>query len=281
MFIAICTFTQRATNAAVVNIWLAAGQSNMVGQGRVEDLPSSVALEYPEILYTHRSGSSTEPLGPLQPRLRRDGAFRRWYGPEYTFGARLASEETKHAIIKFAENGSSLHSDWEEDSPLRNEFFNFADAAIQEIQNMGHIPRIAGVLWGQGAGDSNLQEPAEAYADNLSNLTSGIRGYFNSSELPFFFSKIHKNVAGRPFASVVSQQQEIYAASDPFASLVQVDDLILTDTVHFSSNSLQTLGFRFADLAISVTPVPEPSSCIAIVFTSIFLSRRKRRKALC
>lgn len=264
-------------HAEALNVWLAAGQSNMVGAGRVEDLPDDFDFTIDEVLYSQDVEIvAPEGLGPLQPRLTMTQGIRRWYGSELTFGSSLANRPGgNNAILKFARNGSPLGTKWHQEGEDLLGFYDFVDDHLEQLGNLGFEPRVVGMLWVQGTGDAFSQTLAGRYADNLTTMVSGIRDRYESPQMQFLFSQAHANMA-RNFVETVRQQQQEYAAGDPNSVLVNIDDLALSsDSVHYTSATQQALGFRFAAVAV---PEPHLSSLIFFLISVGFLLFRSKKQ---
>ena len=267
-------FSGSTVTAKRIDVWLAAGQSNMVGSGRIEDLPAGFDYTIGEVLYSDDTGEAPlEGLGPLQPRLTRNNGIRRWFGPELTFGAALAAEPGNHAILKYARNGSPLITKWAPDGTALLGFYDHVDGGLRDLRDAGWDPRIAGMIWVQGTGDSYQLGPAEQYGENLTVLVDGIRERFALPEMKFVFNQLHAGATPLIYRSEVRQGQAAFAAADPNAIMVSVDDLPLkSDNFHLSSEALQTLGYRLAAAAI-----PEPAGVVtAGLIATVVVTRRRR-----
>lgn len=277
-------FASAGASAAIVEVWLAAGQSNMTGSARdifASDQP--VRVSYPDILFAQDTGlvpaegilASETGGGFLQPRLNANGRSRARFGPEIGFGEQISLRSQKQAIVKFSRNGTSLNNHWRPGGALRNSFFSFADQAIADIAMLGFQPRVAGVIWVQGEGDANSEAVAGRYRRNLENFSGQIRTHFGSPDLPFLLNIAHADL-DRPFTSTLRAQQTSFIEADPNAYGVSGDDLTIPDDVHFDTDSHLALGRRLGALANAVA-VPEPSLAVALLgFCVAGLSSRRR-----
>lgn len=265
-----------AADAAVINVWLAAGQSNMVGAGHVDDLPDGFDYTIEAVRYTQDVGIvSPEGFGPLQPRLTTNGAIRRWYGSELTFGAEMTRNTSQLGIIKFARNGTPLQTQWAVGSNLRQQFFDFASASLDELRVMGYEPRVAGMIWVHGTGDTGSLAAATNYKDDLKILVDEVRETFGSPQMQFLYNQVHQDL-NRAFVSEIRQSQADYLALDPYATMINIDDLPLqSDQTHFTSFTQQVLGQRFAAVA-----VPEPSglACLGLLAIVGGVQRARRQR---
>lgn len=254
-----------AVQAATVNVWIAAGQSNMVGAGHVDALPPGFVFPIDSVLYRQDTGLvPSEGFGPLQPRLTTNGAIRRWYGSELTFGSELSQNRSNLAIVKFARSGTPLSTQWTIGSSLRQQFFDFTSSSLDELRLMGHEPRVAGMIWVHGTGDSSTLSAATNYKNDLKQFVDEIRSTFDSPKMQFLYNQVHLGL-NRRFVNDLRQSQLEYLSIDPYATMINIDDLTLqSDQVHFTSQTQQILGQRFAAVA-----VPEISALTSLCLMTL------------
>ena len=212
---------------------------------------------------SHDSGTrpfSTETWGPAQFRLTTNGAIRRWYGAEmtYSFGIDYQADQ---AILKFTRDGTSLHTNWAPTGNSRQAFYNYVDQELAALEAMGHTWRITDMIWIQGEGDAKSAEAAEAYDERLFQFTTEIRSRYSSPTMRFKYNLAHQNL-DRGYTSQLRQSQRDYLLLDPYSYMIDIDDLTLkSDSVHWTSETLQTAGFRFA-------AIPEPNLSFAFLMLS-------------
>ncbi len=263
-----------------IDIWLMAGQSNMVGGGHVDHLPPGFPLVQDAVLYKHDSGSGlTDPWGPLQPRKTNNSnsSIRRWYGTELTFGHGLSQRYAPQqlGIIKYGRNGTALYSDWSPSGVTRANFFAFVDKGLDELRGLGFKPNIIGLVWIQGEGDANTLSRATAYGDRLAEFVSTVRAHYNQPKISILFNQAHVQLA-RAYTPQLRASQAAYAASDPLAFMINIDDLWLKpDRVHFTSETLQVLGYRFSAASQIPANIPEPSAGLLLLLATGTCSIRR------
>lgn len=269
-------------HAAVVNVWIAAGQSNMTGSAATSEVPSDFMTVYPDILYTQDVGEGIEPFGPLQPRLAANGVSRGRFGPEMGFGSALDRSLGQYAIVKLARNGTSLNNHWQRGGGLRNLLLSYTENSMTELISMGFTPRLAGMLWVQGEGDANTTTVANRYQSNLRGLVSDVRDYFDSPDMLFLFNQAHEDL-DRLATSTLRLKQQAYANEDPNAHLITIDDLELRDDfIHFPTDVHIEVGQRFASVAnANFIAVPEPSAVAGLLTLAVplFFGRFTRKKS--
>ncbi|HMP80509.1 MAG TPA: sialate O-acetylesterase [Pirellulaceae bacterium] len=265
--------------ADVVEVWLFAGQSNMVGGGHVDHLPPGFPLVQNNVLYTQNvSSTMIEDWGPLQPRLTENQAIRRWYGPELTFGKLFTEQAPQRqlGIIKFARNGTALHSNWSPTGNTRASFYNFVDSSLASLAAQNYTPVIRGMVWVQGEGDANILANAVAYGDRLAEFVDEIRDRYHAPDMMFLFNQAHINLS-RPYTAQLRDSQAAFAQAAHRTWMVNIDDLSLkSDWVHFTSETQQQLGYRFA----SIAAIPEPSTAWLWIGAGLMggSARRTRRR---
>jgi hypothetical protein len=254
-----------------IRVFVLAGQSNMQGTGEMSALPTSpVDLSQPQedILYhfwiltgggLHES-SEWSLLRPLWP-----GFPGTTYGPELTFGRTTADglAGERIAIVKVAAGGTDLQEDWHpsgENGTMYQTMLDQVDLALERLRAQDLRPIVSGFVWVQGEGDANNVEKATEYEENLRALFGGIRDDWGIARLPAVYNQLHLDVA-RPEEAVAAlrQSQANVADTDPYASMVNIDDLPLkSDFVHFTGATALELGERLA-AAIDplLLPIPE------------------------
>ena len=245
----------------------------MVGSARIENLPSGFGYTIGEVLYSDDTGEAPlEGLGPLQPRTTSNGAVRRWFGPELTFGAALAKEDGNHAILKFARNGSPLVTKWAPDGEDLLGFYDHVDGGLQELRDAGWDPTVVGMIWVQGTGDATSLSAATNYGDNLTVMVDGIRDRYAAPNMRFVFNQLHADATPLLYRDILRAGQAAFAASDANARMINVDDLTLkSDNFHYTPAATQAMGFRLAAAAI-----PEPANAIMIAAMGIAVVLRRR-----
>lgn len=233
-----------------LSLFILAGQSNMSGRG---DLPKSQTVN-PRIFVfgnDYHWKFAVEPIddatGQVDNISEDPGAG---FSPSLSFATSLLDRKPDMAIglIPCALGNSSM-SEWQRnlsDSSLYGSCLKRARAASP----MGEI---VGILFFQGESDAldPKTEPQvvlypDTWSDKFSALVTNWRNDLKSPELPVVFAQIGTNSAPELFTNwnIVKGQQHLVKL--PFSAMITTDDLPLKDVVHFTTQSYQTIGKRFA-----------------------------------
>ena len=273
-----CCLVSSAVIADDVNVILLGGQSNMVGRASARGLENPLSQPQTDVGLFYSGGGSlaANTWIDLTPGSGTD------FGPEVTLGRTLADRfpSESFALIKHAEGGTSLHTDW--DPNTGGEYATFTDtvqAGLQAIIDAGDTPNIVGMAWLQGERDAVSGRTQSQYAADLTEFISAVRSDFaGGAELPFIIGRLSdKQFAGTNNAA---GREAIQAAQDEVASTVagvgtfNTDTLTLNDDRHFDAAGQQAMGTLFAQTWVSVAP--EPSSLSALLCGGLLLIRRRR-----
>ncbi len=254
-----------------IYVYLLGGQSNAVGYGSNKSaLPTSpVNLQQPQndVLYlANTSGLTT--LTTLRPASTE-------FGPEITFGRSMADYMAPSgiivAIIKHAENGTNLYSQWAAGgtsgtSGDGTSYVNFQTTvsngllALHTAYPSANIA-VKGMYWMQGESDASAVV-ASQYESNLTNFISDIRLTYGAN-LPFVIGRLSSGQTSltATYLSQVRAAQTNIDTADPYAITISTDGYSLNaDALHFTSASLQTLGYDFANAMKTLSPAPSGSS---------------------
>jgi len=256
-----------------VDVYLVAGQSNMVGQGVLANLPGGSAADPRAWLY-HSSAlkSTAEPFtwAPLRPASEAEGKL----GPEVSFGNQIQAR-TNHrpvALIKHAVTATSLQVGWNPGKdandrahwgPMFEAFNGTVDAGLQALRAKGFEPTIRGMIWQQGESDAETEAAAVSYAANLSRLIARVREQFHAPDLVFVYGFVLQPPCKGPWRDTVRTAQGAidqdsgspFAVKNAFA--VFTDDLPHLadepntphpdDVVHLGTLGVWELGRRMAE----------------------------------
>lgn len=226
-----------------VAILLLAGQSNMVGLARVDELGPAEAGAHPRVL-SFEGGDWKR----YEPHYSQPEALT-GLGPEVTAG-RTAAEATGGTIglVKVAVGGSNLWFDWNADRPgsLYQTLRETSAEALRKLREKGLRGRIAGVLWMQGESDAVKPMTAAMYGPHLARLIARAREDAGDPELPFILGRVSPSPLW-PYAAYVRAAQEAAAAADPKVRCVNTDDLTrLPDLAHYDTRGITEVGRRLA-----------------------------------
>jgi len=250
--------------AETATVFLLGGQSNMLGRAPASGLPTSpVDLQAPQtdVLLLNGNGGASgllNTLVPLQPGSGTD------FGPEITFGRDMADANSAatFALIKWAEGGTSLASDWNPSvGTAYASFRSTVSAGLAALDGAGYETEIAGMLWMQGERDARSATDTANYEANLTAFIADIRGRYGA-ELPFLIGETFKNEYGEG----ISAAQAAVAAADPLTKFVSTRSMSFqSDNLHLDASGQQELGYAFAAAYLGTDgndpgPDPDPGS---------------------
>lgn len=270
---------------SIYKVYFFAGQSNMVGLGKVNELPIGLNKEDTDTFIFHGSSSEdgNKPGGTgvwttLKPGhgflFGSDGVTNQYsdlFGPELSFSQRMKELDagSNIAVVKYARVGTSIDSAaskgfgyWhpaKKDNILYNQFDHFKETVknafeVKDINGDGLTDILipAGILWMQGESDAAYtKEIALSYKRNLSQLIKAIRELLNNEHLPVVIGQIANpidNISGKqwPFAEIVRDAQQSFVSEDKFSALVDTDKYGFSDSAHYDTDGFINLGYDFA-----------------------------------
>ena len=252
------------------DVYLLAGQSNMDGRGHTAELTgelASYAAPQPTIHFAYSDstlrnrhftsngwtalapGYSVPPASTL-PHV--EGLPTGFFGPELSFGRTLSQSLPGHhiAIIKFAEGGTSLKTDWRvgDKGALYDQMLQFVAASLQQLKANGDTYELRGFVWHQGENDA--KETQQAYADLLTHLIQQLRADLSpyrapgsAGPLPVVIGDVFDNHE----RDAVRAAQKQVAGQLPGCAFASADGLETQDQgTHFNAASQIKLGERMA-----------------------------------
>jgi sialate O-acetylesterase len=284
-FVFTAAFVQPVTGAAAthphpegddVDLWVAAGQSNMQGVAllppattpnplvRVFDLTGQWVEATPP---THRVYAASAPvfkrlIFKMNPslteaqwaKLQEDDRAGRGggLGPDLGFADLLARATGRRiGLIPCALGGTNL-TQWSpslRDQGTESLYGNM----LHRIQQVGG--RIKGVIWYQGEGQSGSRESADRFTADFLNLIDSLRRDTGIPDLPFIYVQIgrfaNEDRSTDPFWQMIQEHQRNAAALRPNLWVVPSVDLALDDLIHIGTEGQQRLGRRLAETALT------------------------------
>ena len=228
-----------------LEVYLMAGQFNMVGQGD--------ALELSEPLNTAQGDVAAWMSNAVgwTPLRWGSGSEPTFFGPELGFGRAMADsdEQGRFAIIKYAVNSASVAVDFNPTTGLAYDgFLTTLTQSQQRLDSLGLDYEIKTLLWMQGESDAMDQTTAEAYVQNMNDFIAALRTFLSLPELPVVMGRLRGNMPS-PFSYslTVRLAQESVAAGDANVRILDIDTVSLqTDGVHYDTSGQLDLGERFA-----------------------------------
>lgn len=239
----------------VGDVWIAAGQSNMQGCGRIVDRDTPHPLVRAFYMDDHWEVAE-DPLHQLDiavdsfhnggNRKEKPGATLNGVGPSIPFAKHMHQYTgIPQGILACAHGGTSMEQ-W---SPVHKEKggASLYGASIRRFHKNGG--KIAGIIWYQGESDS-WGPAAEQYTDNMKALIGAYRKDFSAPALPFVLVQLSRHVVentNNPGWNSIQDQQRRLPDIIKNVSTVPAVDLSLDDTIHISGVANLTLGRRLAE----------------------------------
>ena len=224
-------------------VLILAGQSNMVGHGRMEDV-ADMGITAPSNVMFY--------LGAKETSL----TLRSRFGPELTLAEECASAAPDREIVfvKHAIGTTSLLDwapEWDEDraritgNSHKGALYRQLMAIIEELSLAD--ADIAGVLWMQGERDARIEEAGREYYENIRVLIEAFREDLGRQDLPFLIGKVNPPPQRYPARDIVRLAQDRIANDLPNVYVIETDDLSKwDDALHYDSEGMLELGRRFA-----------------------------------
>ena len=258
-----------AVNATRIRVVLLGGQSNADGRADVGTESSHPDIDF----YYNTYDRALEPDVTVEELTTLFPGASRWHGlgPETSFGRRLADilgcdgVNTRLAIIKHAEGGTSLYSHWKAGGDASTtgdgeQYVIFQDTVANGLAALANkYPNaqidIEGMIWMQGETDADIGKGVE-YESNLNTFIADVRSTI-LPDLPFVIGRLSNNQSNwfiRVDGSAVQlgyvqASQDAVAAGDPRVGIFNTDDLgvnAANDDIHFNTAGQIELGKRFA-----------------------------------
>lgn len=269
-----------------IKVFFLGGQSNMVGRGLNKDLPQSLNENISNVwIYNGNTAVKNHDHGglgkwaPLKSGygagFKSDGitnSYSKKFGVELSFGQKMKAlyPKQKIAIIKYACGGTSIDSManrkpgyWEPDYSGQDRV-NHYEYFLKTINNAFEVRDIngdgkedylmpAGIIWMQGESDTDSEEVALRYYENLKRLMDLFRAALRNNDIPVVIGKISDSgddADGKvwDYGEIVQNAQEKYAKTDHKASIVRsTKNYEYCDPWHYDSEAYIDLGERFAE----------------------------------
>lgn len=233
-------------------LFILAGQSNMSGMG---DLPTAKIVTNPRIYVfgnDYHWKLATEPIDDATNQVDivsedLDAGF----SPAMSFATTILEQHPDMLIglIPCAKGGSSIYQ-WQRNL-ADNTLYGSCLKRVRVASSMGNV---AGLLFFQGEIDT--VDPTKEFpkkillpnqwADKFEVFIQNWRKDLNLSTLPVVFAQIGTNTEPERFINWAVVKEQQLQVRLPFSAMITTDDLALKDYVHFSTESYQIIGQRFA-----------------------------------
>jgi hypothetical protein len=243
-----------------LSLFILAGQSNIAGFG---ELPLEQVV-HPRVFVfgnNYRWSVAREPIDAPNEQVDKVSMdIKAGFGPGLAFALSLLERNpnTVIGLIPCAKGASSIE-EWQR---------NFSDntlygSCLKRVRAATTLGAPAGLLVFQGEQDTvdsklylETSPSTSDYAIKFSTFVDDFRIDLALPELPVVFAQIGTNKAPEVFVNweVVKKQQEMIKLL--CVAMVKTDDLSLSDSVHFTTESYRTIGERYAE---AMAPLLKPS----------------------
>ena len=240
-----------------LSLFILAGQSNMAGRGPVSESDRNGNSRVFVFGNDYRWRIAVEPIDDPHNQvdevsLDPDAGP----GPGLAFATFLVERHPDVAIglIPCAKGGSTIY-EWRR-SLSEDTLYGSCLKRVRAASTMGHV---AGLLFFQGEADAMdpelYQETVllpDEWGGRFETLVNNWRDDLGWPELPVVFAQIGTHAAPDIFVNwaVVQEQQGLVQL--PLCEMITTDDLALADIVHFTLESYQMIGRRFAKAYLSL-----------------------------
>jgi Carbohydrate esterase, sialic acid-specific acetylesterase len=240
-----------------LKLFVLAGQSNMSGMG---DIPEFRSEPNPRIYVfgnDYHWKLAKEPVDDSSNQVDLVSEDRSaGVGPTISFATTLLEQNPDMVIglIPCAKGGSSIH-EWR-----RNLNDNtLYGSCLKRVRAASVMGEIAGLLYFQGEIDAvdprehpNRTLLPNRWSDEFVALIRDWRGDLNLPVLPVIFAQIGTNTEPERFKNWTVVKKQQCKVRLPFSAMIATDDLPLKDYVHFTTESYQIIGRRFAKAYIQL-----------------------------
>lgn len=221
-------------SSAAERVYLLAGQSNMMGRGRTQELPASYRKTPKNVTFFYQG--------------REHGLAQfAYFGPEVSFAHHVARAfpNDHHIIIKNAATGSTIQQ-WQPGQRPYEGLLRQLDLYFKDAR-----PEVDAIIWMQGESDARKPDLAKQYATRLQSLLDNLRKDTNSLSSLFILGQISQNVESFPQVEQVRDVQQRFSAQHPRVSMISTDGLgKIHDHIHYNAQGQMELGKRFAEAYI-------------------------------
>lgn len=260
------------------DLWILAGQSNMVGWGL---LKANIAPD-PRIWSFNNKGEwvqTTAPvhdmfvsngpvhdnialqranLNPVAP-MQLEAMIQDWKSRGLKLGGVGLDLPFAKALIEYTNRPIGLINFSAGGQPIKVWDRTNSDSFYQQF--IAHVRKVKGpfkgMLWYQGESDALMPEEAPKYEQNLLNLIDNVRSDLNAPELPFICIQVGRYALLDDQGKFAPLWEQIREAQRRVMQLrknvytVGALDLLCDDPIHVSFEGQQRLGRRLAEIALS------------------------------
>ncbi|MCF8067731.1 MAG: sialate O-acetylesterase [Desulfobacterales bacterium] len=230
----------------VDDVFLLIGQSNMEGMGNLDE----VEMISHDNVFMLRNGKwivAEEPIHNMRSNITTKSGI----GLGMSFAMEIAKNNPNKKIgLVPCDSGGSFLDKWERGSDL----YNYALRMTKIAMKTGTLK---GILWLQGEGDCTKEEWAKSYYQRFVGFIAAFKNDLGISSTPILIGQLGdflNNHQNYKFLSIVNKALKLASQSIPKCGYVSSTGLSdKGDSIHFNSNSLRTLGIRYAEEYFRIT----------------------------
>lgn len=235
-----------------LQLFILAGQSNMSGRG---DILQSAAKPNPRIYVFGNDYQWRLAIEPIDDPTNQIDKISEdpnaGFSPALSFAATLLERRPEMLIglIPCAMDSTTIH-DWGRDLSDNTLY----GSCLKRVHTASMMGKVAGILFFQGESDAlNPKKNPELilspnqWADKFTVFINSWRSDLGSPDLPVVFAQIGTNTRPQRYPNWEIVQEQQSSVRLPFCKMITTNDLSLKDTVHFTNESYQIIGERFAE----------------------------------
>jgi hypothetical protein len=236
-------------SAIPIHLYIAAGQSNMVGHGAFAEQRHREPLRRVQFGYRPNQNTRTIKWSPM-PIFYQHGSIARNFrnaklrgvGPWWSFAKQVVDKtpDAEVRVLILAVNGSSLR-EWISGGVLYDKNL----VAIKQAMSAGM--QLKGIIWHQG--ESGTGSIGAEYEKMFQELISELRIALSSPELPVVAGKLG---AQSPNQAEVNAALERTRYSIENFTVVDIPNKAFTDEVHFNTETSERLGIAMAESILNL-----------------------------
>ena len=240
---------QIPTDKSKFHLFVLAGQSNMAGRGKVDEVGKT---PHPRVLMLNKDREWVPAVDPLhfdKPKIV-------GVGPGRSFANEIAEANPDIVIglIPCAVGGSPI-SAWEPGGYHKQTKTHPYDDAMPRLRAAMRVGTLKAVLWHQGESDSH-EKSSSKYEAKLHELIARIRAEAGNANLPFIAGQLgqFKEKPWNEFRKEVDAAHRRLPEKISRTAFVSSNGLDHKgDKTHFSTTSARELGKRYAAAYVRLT----------------------------
>jgi hypothetical protein len=236
--LALSTLFYTPLTQAKERIYLLAGQSNMMGRGKTQELPSNYKSTPSNVRFYYQG--RPKPLAKMA-----------YFGPEVTFAHEVAKAfpNDQHVIIKAVGTGSSIKQ-WQRGKPLYYSLLRQLQLAMPQYFYSKKQP-VEAIVWMQGEQDARSGD-AFKYQPQIKQFITSLRTDIAAPNSLVVIGQVNPKAPAFRLLKIVQAGQAQVAHSLPNTVLVTTEGLGTTfDLVHYNAQGQMELGKRLAQAYIN------------------------------